>query len=98
MKFGAHLREISRLRSGIVLSALIAALAALLSVYKIGLLPPSLTARTIDIAGASTHVLVDTPRSKLTDLRAGVTDFEALTTRADLLGNVMTSATVRAYI
>jgi hypothetical protein len=98
MQFGAHLRELSRHRIGVLLSALLATIVAVASVYKVGIVPPRLHARSLAIAGASTHILVDTPYSKITDLRAGEGDFQALTTRADLLGNVMTTAPVLAYI
>jgi hypothetical protein len=77
---------------------LIALLAAVSTVYRIGLLPPSLTPRSLELGAASTKVLVDTPNSKVIDLRAGTADFQSLATRANLLANVMASAPVRAEI
>jgi hypothetical protein len=98
MQLGTHLRELWRLRLGVALSAALALLVAVSSVDTIRLFPPSLQGRELEIAAASTHVLVDTPKSKVIDLRANTYDFTSLTTRADLLGNVMASAPVREYI
>jgi hypothetical protein len=98
MTLGTRLHELSRLRKGVIASVALATLVTIWSLYRISILPPGLQARTMDIGGATTHVLVDTPRSELADIRASVTDFEALTTRADLLGNLMASWPVRQYI
>ena len=98
MQLGTHLRELWRLRLGVVLSAILALLVAISSIDKISLFPPSAHGRELEIAAASTHVLVDTPQSKVVDLRANTYDFTSLTTRADLLGNVMASAPVREFI
>jgi hypothetical protein len=76
----------------------LATLAAVWSVYRIELSPPGLQARNLEIAAASTRVLIDSPKSKIIDLDAGTADFTSLTTRADLLGNVMASSPVREYI
>lgn len=81
-----HLQELWRLRLGVALSAVLAVVVVLT------------TGGPHEIATASTQVLVDTPRSKLTDLRANTYDLSSLTTRADLLGNVMVSEPVRSYI
>jgi hypothetical protein len=98
MQLGTHLRELWRLRIGVALSAVLALVVAISSVDKISMSPPSLKGRELEIAAASTHVLIDTPKSKIIDLRANTYDFTSLTTRADLLGNVMASAPVREYI
>ena len=86
MRLGIHLRELWRLRLGVAVSAVLAVVVALT------------TGGTHQIATASTQVLVDTPRSKLTDLRANTYDLSSLTTRAGLLGNIMVSEPVRTYI
>jgi hypothetical protein len=98
MQFGTHLHELWRLRVGVALAAALALLVAASSVYRISVLPPSLHARQLQVASASTRVLIDAPRSKVVDLRAATQDFNGLTTRADLLGNVMASPPVREFI
>lgn len=98
MQFGKHLHELWRLRLGVVLSTALALFVAISSVYKVSLLPPQLHHRQQEIASASIRVLVDTPKSKVLDLRAATQDFSGLTTRADLLGNVLASPPVREYI
>lgn len=98
MQLGTHLRELWRLRIGVAVSVALAFIVAISSIDSVSLLPPSVKGRDLEIAAASTHVLIDSPRSKVVDLRAGTLDFESLTTRADLLGNVMASTPVREYI
>lgn len=100
MRAGSFLRELSRLRRGLAISLLLGVLGALLSTFKVGLLPPSITPRSLQIAAASTEVLVDTNYSTIADLRAADTGTElsTMTTRADLLGNIIATAPVEAYI
>lgn len=98
MRDGGFLLELSRLRRGLALSLLVAVVAAVLSVFKVGLAPPSLTPRALEIGAASTEVLVDTHYSTIADLRASGTDFAAMTHRTDLLGNLIATAPVKAYI
>ncbi len=52
----------------------------------------------MEIATASTHVVVDTPTSALIDLRQDAYKQELLRNRAVLLGNVIASTTVRRNI
>lgn len=98
MGFGRHLRELLRLRLGLALSVALALVAAVWSVAKISVLPPGLTSRSLEVATASASVVVDTPKSALLDLRQSTYDIEALNNRALLLGTLMDSAPVRAYI
>jgi hypothetical protein len=98
MGFGRHLRELSRLRLGLLVSLLIGLLAAVWSVNEISLLPPKLTPRSLELATAFTQVVVDTPDSAILDLRQGTDDIQALKNRALLVGNVMGSPPVRMYI
>jgi hypothetical protein len=98
MQFGRVLHQLWRLKLGVLAAATFAALLALTSVYKLSLMPPSLHSRALEIGAASTYVLVDTPNSKVVDVRAQTSDFESLITRTNLLGNVMASPPVRAYI
>jgi hypothetical protein len=95
---GIRLRKLWSLRGGVALCLALAALAALWSVESIGLLPPRLTPRSLEMATASTHVVVDTPTSAVLDLRQDTYSFEGLRNRAVLLGNVIAGSTVRAGI
>ena len=98
MPLGIHTREPPRLAVALVVSVVLAALAAVWSLYKIGLVPPSLTPRAVEMGAASTEVVVDTPDTTILDLRQGTSNIESLNNRALLLGNVMASLPVRAYI
>lgn len=98
MRFGMHLRELSRLPAAIAVSALLAAFAALWSVANISLAPPGLKPRALDLATAQAQVVVDTPYSAALDLRQSVDDIEPLKQRAVLLGTLMASEAVRADI
>jgi len=98
MRLGMHLRELSRLPLGIVVSALLAAFAAVWSVADISLAPPGLSPRSLEMATASTQVVVDTPYSTVLDLRQRTDDILALKNRAVLIGTLMASAEVRAAI
>lgn len=98
MQLGRHLHELWRLRLGVALSAVLAVLATLWSVYSIGVFPPTLTQRELDIGSASTSALVDSPQSLVADLAASSTDLEGITNRALLIGNIMASEPARSYI
>lgn len=98
MGIGIRLRTLWRLRLGVVLSLAVALLAAVWSVRDISLSPPSLTPRSLQIATASSHVVVDTPKSTLLDLRQDTYSLDGLKSRAVLLGNVIASAAVRQSI
>jgi hypothetical protein len=98
MRFGMHLRELSRLRVGLAVSVLVALLAGLWSVASIGLFPPSLKSRSLEMATAYTEVMVDTPRSALLDTRQTTDDIHSLVNRAVLVGSLMATPSVRAYI
>jgi hypothetical protein len=100
MQFGVHLHELWKLRRGVLIVAILATLLALDSVAKISISPPGLHNRTLAIAGAQTHVLVDSPKSRSVDFNSETTsaDISALTQRAVLVGNVMASLPVRQFI
>jgi hypothetical protein len=97
MQLGMHLRELWGLKRGVALSTLLAAVLALSSVYHLGLLPPRLQSRSLSIGTASTALIIDSPRSQLTDVGAAA-DTPTLALRATLLGNVMSSEPIRAEI
>jgi hypothetical protein len=98
MRFGMHLRELSRLPVAAAASALLAAFAAVWSVAHISLMPPRLEPRALDMATASTQIVVDTPYSAVLDLRQGTDQILPLKDRAVLLGTLMASAAVHDHI
>jgi hypothetical protein len=98
VELGKRLFTLWRLRPWLVVSVLLATIVAVWSVAKISLFPPGLTSRSLEMATATTHVVVDTPHSSVLDLRQNTYDFQALTQRAVLLGNVIANGSVRATI
>jgi hypothetical protein len=95
---GVRIRKLWGLRAGVALCLALAAFAGLWSVQSVSIVPLRLTPRSLELATASTHVVVDTPTSAVLDLRQSTTSFEALRNRAVLLGNVIAGSTVRAAI
>jgi capsular polysaccharide biosynthesis protein len=73
MEFARALRALWRRRWLVALGALIAAAAATLSVFQVGIVPPSLTSRTNEFGTASTQIMVDTPKSSFANLAEEVT-------------------------
>ena len=98
MGFGARLRTLWGMKAGLAACLVVALVAAIWSLGKVSLIPPKLTTRSLEMATASTHVVVDTPRSTLLDLRQDTYELEALTKRAVLLGNVIANGSVRESI
>jgi hypothetical protein len=98
MGLGKRIYTLWKLRPWVVASFVLAVLAAILSVAHISLSPPKLTPRSLQMATGTTHVIVDTPRSSVLDLRQNTYSFQALSQRAVLLGNVMANGQVRAVI
>jgi hypothetical protein len=98
VKLGKRIWTLWQLRPWVLASALLALIVAVWSVANISLLPPRLTPRDLEMATGTTHVIVDTPRSTVLDLRQNTDDLKALTQRAVLLGNVIANGAVRAAI
>lgn len=98
MRFGMHLRELSRHRLGLAVSLAFAIFLTLSVGYRVSVAPPALHKRAVDIGSASTQVLVDTPKTILLDPKRGTGDFTAMTDRAILIGNVMAGLPVREFI
>ncbi|HUC07381.1 MAG TPA: hypothetical protein VMR96_04765 [Solirubrobacterales bacterium] len=88
MELARTLKTLWIRRRLVALGAVIAAIAALLSVYSVGLFPPSLTSRTNVFATASTQLLVDTPDSAFADLANDLTPLE---TRASVFARFLAS-------
>jgi hypothetical protein len=98
VKLGKRLWILWRLRPWVAVSVVFALAVALESVASISLLPPGLTPRALEMATASTHVVVDTPKSSVLDLRQSTDSLQSLTQRAVLLGNVIANGAVREAI
>jgi hypothetical protein len=98
MSIGIRMRTLWRLKVGVVVSLALALLAATWSVEKISLSPFALTPRSLEMATATTHVLIDTQTSQLIDLRQDTYAVDGLKNRAVLLGNVVASSAVQAKI
>jgi hypothetical protein len=98
MQLGMHFRELARMRLALALSFVLALFVAVSVTYKVSLLPPHVGPRSLEMGTASTRVLVDTQKSLVLDIRYGIGDFDSLTERGVLLGNLMASAPVREYI
>jgi hypothetical protein len=93
-----HLRELWRQPLGLAVSVIVALVAAVWSVADIGILPPRLEPRAVEMATAYTEVVVDTRYSSVTDLRQATDDIQPLRNRAVLIGTMMGTAPVRAHI
>lgn len=88
MELARTLKTLWIRRRLVALGAVLAALAALLSVYSVGIAPPSLTSRTNVFATASTQLLVDAPDSAFADLENDLTPLE---TRASVFARFLAS-------
>jgi hypothetical protein len=88
MELARTLNILWRRRRLVALGAVLAAAAAFLSVFSIGLFPPSVASRTNVFATASTQLLVDTPDSAFADL---ANDLTPLDTRASVFARFLAS-------
>lgn len=88
MELARTLRFLWRRRRLVAVGAVVAFLAALLSVSRVGLFPPSLEGRTNVFATASTQILVDTPDSAFADLSY---DIDPLEVRAGVFARFLAS-------
>lgn len=86
MELARTLRTLWNRRRLVVLGAALALIAAVLSVYRVGLVPPSLEGRTNVFATASTQILVDTPDSAFADLAS---ELDPLETRASVFARFL---------
>jgi hypothetical protein len=81
----------------VAVSALIAVGCAFWSAYTIGLAPPKLQARHMQIGAAATHVLLDAPTSLVVDQTRN-TNLDSLVSRATLYGSLIATPPVRDII
>jgi hypothetical protein len=98
MRLGRHLRELSQLRVGLAVSVAVALFAGLWSIERVSLFPPGIKARPLEIASATTRVMIEGPTSTPLDLSVNTYDLVSLTNRAELVGNMMASPPVRSFI
>jgi hypothetical protein len=89
MTVAAKLRARLQRRSRLVVAVAVGMLVATLVLYKVTLLPPSLHARALNVAAASTTVMVDTKHAASTDLGIRTDAMEALSVQTNLVGEVM---------
>jgi hypothetical protein len=83
------------LKGATAVSTVLATVCAILSIYSVSLSPPGLHARHLQMATASAHVLVDAPRSWIVNQNATEADFQSLSRRADLMGELLASGPLR---
>ncbi len=88
MELARTLKTLWIRRRLVALGAVFALIAALLSVYSVGLFPPSMSSRTNVFATASTQLLVDAPDSAFADLENDLTPLE---TRAAVFARFLAS-------
>lgn len=95
MELTHALRQLWRLKLGVIAVVAIAALVALSVAFRVSLFPPSLQSKSYEFGAASTQVIVDQKRSPVADVREL---FEPLATRAEVYARLMTSTPLRNYI
>lgn len=95
MGIGGRIWNLGQMRRGVAVAFVFALLVTIWSLYDIRLSPPSLQARTMTMATATTQLLVDTPKSTMLDLSQDTYDFTSLRNRAILLGSLVASSPVR---
>jgi hypothetical protein len=86
MEFAKTLKILWKRRRLVALGALVATIAAILSIYTVSLFPPAVHNRTNVFATASTQLLVDTPDSAFADLANEMTPLE---TRASVFARFL---------
>jgi len=85
------LLQLWRRRVAVAAVIALAALIAIATAYRISVLPPSVSHRSVESGTAQTQILVDYPRSSVADLNR---DFAPLQARAQVLSQLMTTAPV----
>jgi hypothetical protein len=90
-------RHLWRQKLLVALLVVLAAIVAVLSAYRVSLSPPGLSKRSLEVGAASSQILVDSPGSTLV-AGASVGTFDALSTRAQIYGQYLSSLEARATI
>lgn len=92
----AHiLRELWKRKALVVCAAVVAFAIAIMTTFRVSLLPPSIEKKDRQVGAAATQILVDSPKSPVADLRR---DFEAAEDRAAVYGPLMSSEPVKKEI
>jgi hypothetical protein len=76
----------------------VAVVASFVSLYKVGLMPPKVQPRELQIAAASTTVLIDGRHTLVLNLAANSYDFGSAQSRSVLLVNLMVTDPVKRII
>ncbi|MDX6653692.1 MAG: hypothetical protein QOH18_393 [Solirubrobacterales bacterium] len=82
------MKALRRQRRLVAIGAVLATIAAILSIYQVSLYPPGLTGRTNEFATASTEIVVDTPSSAFANLTQ---EISPLATRATVFSRFLAS-------
>jgi hypothetical protein len=98
VKLGRHMHMLWRRRPWVAASLVLALLMGVWSMVQISVIPPRLTPRSLQMATATTHVVVDTPQSSILDFGQDTYVLEALRQRAIVLGNVPAQGAVLSAI
>ena len=80
------------------ISALVALFFAFWSINHVSLAPPGFHPRQMQEGAAAVHVLLDAPTSLIVDQDLRTTNFDSLTARATLYGDLIATPTVRELI
>ena len=91
MELAQILVQLWRRRIAVVAVVAIAFVVSLALAYKVSVLPPGLSHRSISNGSAETHILVDSPRSSVADLNRS---FDPLVARAQVFAELMATAPV----
>lgn len=84
-----------RVIAGAALCVLLAVAAGIASVSTVRLRPPGIEPRQLSVAGAGARLLVDNPRSLVSDRLATEGDYRTLHKRAVIMGNLIVTRPVR---
>jgi hypothetical protein len=96
--FSHSRRRRSRISSIVAVSVLIALLSAIVAVAKVHLLPPRLEPRGLETASATTHLLIDLPKSRIADRQATWDYFTTTRTAATMVARLMATAPALEHI
>ncbi len=98
MRFPSLKSRRLRVFAVLVVSAGIGLFFAFNSVYSLSLLPPKVQPRSVTVAIAATHVMLDAPRSLISRPEVSSYEFDAYSKRAALFGTLLDTPPVRERI
>jgi hypothetical protein len=97
MAFVDTIRQLWQRKALVALVLVLAVIAAILTAYRVSFSPFGLEKRTLQVAAASSQILIDSPNSTLVD-GASAETFNALATRAKIYGQYLSSLEARRQI